>query len=66
MFDWEDMEISGLTSFAYYGVKLKKKIGAYRTGTKLEMADVDYEMGTLTLWHEDGSSTFDLELRVKK
>jgi hypothetical protein len=70
LFDWEDWEpaeAEGNWAILFYNVVLKKDIGKYPSGTRLNAAMIEFQQGTLELYentNEGPTATFNLHLHV--
>lgn len=49
IFTWEGWDIQDTSAFSFYNVELVRNIPGFLAGTKFDLAEVDYEHGTLQL-----------------
>lgn len=47
IFTWKNWDIQDTSAFSFYDVELVRNIPGFLAGTKFDLADIDYERGTL-------------------
>lgn len=63
---WEGWDDVDTFVFQYYNIKLLTQIGNFKPATEFEVATIDYDKGTITLWNSETEEyTYNLKLIVK-